>query len=125
MGLDDVCGADVTIQVLVCQQKSGSALNYRVTERQITKVVGANVRKARLAANMTQECLAELIGIEWKSISYLENGRHSLLLTKIARIIQVLGVSPNQLFDGLPEPDYKQIEKIKKTLARKRKPKSA
>lgn len=95
-----------------------------MTERQITEVIGANVRKARLQANMTQECLAELIGIEWKSISYLENGRHSLLLTKLARIIQVLGVSPNQLFDGMPKPDYKQIEKIKKALARKRKPKT-
>lgn len=94
-----------------------------MTDHQITKVVGANVRKARLRANMTQECLAELINIEWKSISNLENGRNSLLLPKIARIIQALGVSPNVLFDGLPEPDQKAMGKIKKALARKRKPK--
>jgi DNA-binding XRE family transcriptional regulator len=72
---------------------------------------------------MTQECLAELIGIEWKSISNLENGRNSLLLPKIARIILVLGINPSALFDGLPEPDWKEIEKIKKALARKRKAK--
>lgn len=96
-----------------------------MTDRQITKVIGANVRKARLQANMTQECLAELIGLEWKSISNLENGRNSLLLPKIARIIQVLDISPNALFDGLPEPDRKAMEKIKKALVRKRKPKSS
>ncbi len=96
-----------------------------MTDHQITKIVGANVRKARLQANMTQECLAELIGIEWKSISNLENGRNSLLLPKIARIIQVLDINPNALFDGLPEPDHKEIEKIKKALARKRKSKNS
>ena len=93
-------------------------------DRKILRVIGANIRKARMQANMTQECLAELIGVQWQSISYLENGRHALLLTKFVRISQVLDVSPNRLFDGLPEPDLKEIEKIKKALARKRKPKS-
>ena len=85
------------------------------------KVIGANVRKARLEANMTQECLAELVGVHWQSVSYLENGRHPLLLTKFARISQALDVSPNRLFDGLPEPDRREMEKIKKALVRKRK----
>jgi transcriptional regulator with XRE-family HTH domain len=87
------------------------------------KVIGANVRKARLEANMTQECIAELVGVHWQSISYLENGRHPLLLTKFARISQALDVSPNRLFDGLPEPDRREMEKIKKALVRKSKPK--
>jgi transcriptional regulator with XRE-family HTH domain len=86
-------------------------------------LIGANIRKARIQANLTQECLAELIGVQWQSISYIENGRHSLLMTKFARLSQVLDVSPNRLLDGLPEPDRKQIEKIKKALARKRNPK--
>lgn len=94
-----------------------------MTDRQILKVIGANVRKARLEANMTQECIAELVGVHWQSISYLENGRHPLLLTKFARISQALDVSPNRLFDGLPEPDRREMEKIKKALVRKSKPK--
>jgi DNA-binding XRE family transcriptional regulator len=96
-----------------------------VTDRQILKVIGANVRKARLEANMTQECLAELVGVQWQTISNLENGRHPSLLTKFARISQALDVSPNRLFDGLPEPDRKAMGKIKKALARKRKSKTA
>ena len=71
---------------------------------------------------MTQECLAELVGVHWQSVSYLENGKHPLLLTKFARISQALDVSPNRLFDGLPEPDRREMEKIKKALVRKRKP---
>ena len=92
-----------------------------MTDRQILKVIGANVRRARLQANMTQECLAELVGVHWQSISYLENARHPLLLTKFARISQALDVSPNRLFDGLPESNRMEMEKIKKVLARKRK----
>ena len=86
------------------------------------KVIGANIRKARLAANLTQECLAELVGVHWQSISYLESGKHPLLLPKFVRISQALDVSPNRLFDGLPEPDRQAMEKIKKALVRKRKP---
>jgi len=96
-----------------------------VTDRQILKVIGANVRKARLEANITQECLAEIVGVQWQTISNLENGRHPSLLTKFVRISQALDVSPNRLFDGLPEPDRKAMEKIKKALVRKRKPKSS
>jgi transcriptional regulator with XRE-family HTH domain len=94
-----------------------------VTDRQILRVVGSNIRRARLQANLTQECLAELVGVHWQSISYLENGRHALLLTKFARISQALDVSASRLFDGLPEPDKGGMEKIKKALRRKRKPK--
>jgi transcriptional regulator with XRE-family HTH domain len=91
-----------------------------VTDRQILRVIGANVRKARLQADMTQECLAELVDVHWQSISYLENGRHPLLLTKFARISQALDVSPDRLFDGLPEPEKSRSENIRKALARKR-----
>jgi DNA-binding XRE family transcriptional regulator len=96
-----------------------------VTDSQILKVIGANVRKARLHANMTQECLAQLVGVQWQTISYLENGKYPYPVMRLARMSQALDVSPNRLFDGLPEPDRRAMEKIKKTLARKRKPKSS
>ena len=73
---------------------------------------------------MTQECLAELVDLEWKSISYLETGRNGILLTKFARICQALEVSSNELLKGIPEPDAGKTDRIKKALARKRRPKS-
>lgn len=86
-------------------------------------MIGANVRKARLQANLTQACLAELVGVQWQTISYLEKGKYPYPVMRLARLSQALDVSPNRLFDGLPEPDRREMDKIKKALVRKRKPK--
>ena len=94
-----------------------------MTDRQILRVIAENVKKARLAANVTQECLAEMVGVHWQTISYLEKGRYPFSVTNFIRICHALDVSPNQLIAGLPEPDRKRLESIKKALARKRKPK--
>jgi DNA-binding XRE family transcriptional regulator len=94
-----------------------------VTDRQILRVIAENVKKARLAADLTQECLAEMVGVHWQTISYLEKGRYPFAVTNFVRVCHALDVSPNRLIDGLPEPDQKRMEKIKKALARKRKPK--
>jgi DNA-binding XRE family transcriptional regulator len=96
-----------------------------VTDRQILKIIGANVKMARLRANLTQECLAELVGVHWQTISYLESGRFPFSVATFARVCQALEISPNRLLDGMPAPDKNQMEKTKKVLARKRKPKTA
>lgn len=93
-----------------------------MTDRQILRLIGENVKTARLKANMTQECLAELVGVHWQTISYLENGKYPFSVIAFARITQALEISPNRLLDGLPEPDMQRMEKVKKALARKRKP---
>jgi DNA-binding XRE family transcriptional regulator len=84
------------------------------------RVVGRNVRQARLKANMTQECLAELVGVHLQTIGYIELGKFPCSVTTFARLSQYLQVSPNRLLDGVPGPDPKRIEKITKALARKR-----
>jgi transcriptional regulator with XRE-family HTH domain len=96
-----------------------------VTDSQILRVIGANVRKARLQANLTQACLAELVGVQWQTISYLEKGKYPYPVMRFARLSQALNVSANRLLDGLPEPNQAAMEKIKKALARKRKPASS
>jgi DNA-binding XRE family transcriptional regulator len=78
------------------------------------------VRQARLKANMTQECLAELVGVHWKTLGRIERGEFPFASTTFARLSQYLQVSPNRLLDALPGPDPKRMEKITKALARKR-----
>ena len=85
--------------------------------------IGENVKAARLKANLTQECLAELAGIHWQTVSYIENGKYLCSAITLFKIGQSLETSPNRLFDGLPEPDTARMVKIKKSLVRKRKPK--
>jgi transcriptional regulator with XRE-family HTH domain len=86
--------------------------------------IGENVKAARLQANLTQECLAELIGVHWQTVSNVERGKFPFPVTTFARISQALEISANRLLEGLPEPDRAHMDKLKKTLARKRKPKN-
>jgi transcriptional regulator with XRE-family HTH domain len=94
-----------------------------VTDRQILRLIGDNVKAARFKANLTQEGLAELASVHWQTISNIENGKFPVLVTTFARISQALGVSASRLLDGLPEPNQARLERARKALARKRKPK--
>jgi DNA-binding XRE family transcriptional regulator len=85
--------------------------------------IGENVKTARTKANLTQECLAELAGVHWQTVSYIENGRFPFSVMTFFKISQALESSPNRLLDGMPEPDKAKMEKIKRIMARKRKPK--
>lgn len=61
------------------------------------KLVGRNVRRLRLAANMTQEHYAELSGFSQQYISDLERGRRNPTVLSLFELAQPLAVSPDQL----------------------------
>ena len=85
-------------------------------------MIGQRVRDARLKADMTQECLAELAGIHWKTVGHIERGSYPVALTTFIRLTQFLEISPNRLLDGLEQPDPLRTARIRKALARKRAP---
>lgn len=63
-------------------------------------LVGANIRKARLAAGMTQEELAERSGFSQQYISGLERGKRNPTIVSVYEFAQALGVSHEQLVDA-------------------------
>ncbi|PWU21174.1 MAG: hypothetical protein C5B50_02345 [Verrucomicrobia bacterium] len=93
-----------------------------VTDHQVLRLIGRHVREARLKANMTQECLAELAGVHWKTISSIERGAYPVALTIFVRLCQFLETSPNRLVEGITVPDRQRTTRIKKALARQRAP---
>lgn len=76
-------------------------------------------------AGLTQECLAELIGVHWKTLSGIERGMFPFAVTSFTRIAQHLGVSTDSLLEGIEPPDAKKTEATRKALARKRRPKGS
>ena len=86
------------------------------------RVIGANVKTARLAAEMTQECLAELADVHCQTVSNIENGKFPCPVTTFVRISQSLKVSANRLLEGVKEVDPGRMEGIKKAMARRRRP---
>jgi transcriptional regulator with XRE-family HTH domain len=63
--------------------------------------VGARIRDLRIQANLTQEALAELVGVERRTINRIELGITSPPLDRILTIARALDVPPGGLMpDG-------------------------
>lgn len=58
------------------------------------RLVGRNVRRYRLAAEMTQEALAEKSGFGQQYISDLERGRRNPTVVTLFELAEALGTSP-------------------------------
>lgn len=56
------------------------------------QAIGDNVRAERARQKVTQERLAERVGLDRKTISRIENGAHSTLLDHLLLIADALGV---------------------------------
>ena len=70
--------------------------------------IGENIRRFRKKNDLTQETLAECLGVSYQSISRWENGTTYPDLELIPAIAEVLSVSVDELL-GMP-----QIEKEKR-----------
>ena len=91
-----------------------------MTERQKLKIIGENVRIARRNANMTQECVAELVGVTWQTVSYIENGKNPFSVLILNNLASALQTTPNRLLEGLPSIDPERMQRVKQAMARKR-----
>lgn len=90
----------------------------------IRRVIGANVRKYRLAAELSQEDLALRIEIfDQGYISGLEAGRRNPTAVTLWLISEGLGVPPGQLFstEGINEPWARGPVKLVSTRSRRQK----
>ncbi len=64
----------------------------------VEESVGANVGKLRVARGMTQEQLAEAVGLEIKSLQRIEHGKGNCTARVFFVLAEVLKVQPNDLF---------------------------
>jgi DNA-binding XRE family transcriptional regulator len=93
-----------------------------VTNREILHLIGKNIREARMKAELTQECLAELAGVHVQTVGAIERGDFRFSVTIFVRLSQFLEISPNRLLEGLKPPDPQRTARIKKALVRQRAP---
>lgn len=64
------------------------------------KVIGDKILKFRERAGYTQEQLAEMVGVDTKTISNIEGGRTSIRLDLIEQIGAVLGFAVPDLYSA-------------------------
>ena len=65
----------------------------------IKKLLGKRLQEIRKSKKLTQEQVAELIDIETVSLSNIENGKYFPSAENLDKLINVLEISPNELFN--------------------------
>jgi transcriptional regulator with XRE-family HTH domain len=71
--------------------------------------IGENIRKLRKARKMTQAKLAELTGIDEKSISFYENGKRNVPSDCLVPLADALGVTVDVLVGRTEMTDQEDL----------------
>ena len=65
----------------------------------VRRLVGANVRRLRLAAGLSQAALSERMGVDRAYVSGLERGERNPTIVTLWHTAEALGVKIRALFD--------------------------
>ena len=72
----------------------------RMSQKDLNRWIGFQIRQARVARKLSQELLAEAAGLSRVFISRLENGNVSAKIDTYYRIACALDISLGELFQG-------------------------
>ena len=67
----------------------------------IDKVLGEAFKEYRVKNKLTQEKIAEKLGISVKYISRIENGTGGVKVETLVNYMNILGITPNVIFEKL------------------------
>jgi transcriptional regulator with XRE-family HTH domain len=85
---------------------------------EIDGVVGDNIRLLRLDRRMSQETLAERIGVTFQQVQKYEKGANRVGASRLWRIAAVFEVPVGQLYTGLDAPT-KQVRSPLRMIAKR------
>lgn len=80
------------------------------------KQLGAVIRKYRKLRGLTQEKLSEMMGISERGVMYLENGKYYPKFETLYRLVRMLNIPPERVFNLDGEPDEMTIESFMSLL---------
>lgn len=69
----------------------------------IRSLFGKNMRRHRLAVGLSQEAVAERMGVDRAHVSSMERGQQNVTLLTIWHAAQALGIKPAALLDDSGE----------------------
>lgn len=79
----------------------------------IKKLLGQRIRELRKSRQITQEHLAEMLGIGTANISYIENGKFAPSIENFEKMAEIFGVEAYELYKF---PSRESKEEIKAIL---------
>jgi ribosome-binding protein aMBF1 (putative translation factor) len=81
------------------KRKSASPKSANV----IDKYIGARIRERRHALGMSQEALADTLGISFQQVQKYENGTNRVSAARLFAICKALNVSLSSMFERDPQ----------------------
>ena len=79
----------------------------RVTNHLDTEI-GRRLRQARLVENLTQDGLAQKLGISFQQVQKYENGTNRVSSSRLWAIARVLGLPITYFYEGLDDSHIKE-----------------
>jgi transcriptional regulator with XRE-family HTH domain len=73
----------------------------RPRAQDIDRIVGARMRERRIMLGLTQQQMAELIGVTYQQAHKYEKGINRIAAGRLSTIAQALGVEVGYFFDGM------------------------
>ena len=89
--------SDVTHSPLTYGPQRNAAYGMTHSETHTIEVVAINVRRARVAAGLSQEALANEAGLDRTYVSQVERAKRNLTIVVLARLAFALGTTPDRL----------------------------
>ena len=70
-----------------------------MTTLDIKQLLGKRIKELRIKRNLTQEYLAEQIGIGQRSLSRIECGNSFVTAETLSKLLEILNIEARELFD--------------------------
>jgi transcriptional regulator with XRE-family HTH domain len=84
----------------------------------IRRTFGANLRHYRLAAGLSQEAVAERMGVDRAHVSSMERGsRQNVTLITLWHLADALKIQPADLLDTTPKPPVETSRPARRRLS--------
>lgn len=81
------------------------------------KLVGNRIKRRRKAAGLTQEALAEQVGLSKNHLSNIERGRYLPMIETMLMVCDALGQTPDYYLIGKISPETDRISQMVKRLS--------
>lgn len=73
-------------------------------QSEATRILGERVRDRRRALDLSQEAMADRMGVHWTFLGQVERGQRNISLHNLLKLAHGLGVDPAELVKGLEPP---------------------
>ena len=83
----------------------GGYRNKNVDEQEISILVGRNLKRLRLVRGMSQEKLADELGVTFQQVQKYEKGTNRIAAPKMLKAARILECGILNLYDGCGAPD--------------------